>query len=291
MPALPNFRIEQGSGTTLKVAGELDSATYPELIDAFERLVADGHTGQLVLDLAGVSFVDSAGMRAIIVIERMAGERGIALSIHPAAGPVTDLLQMTGLGDRIATAPQAGGAPPSEPFLERVEVELPRERTAPGQARRELREAIAGRVSETDGGTLTLLTSELVTNAVIHPGPDANAPIGLRITVYPGRVRVEVSDSGAGFDPANLPPGPRETGGHGLVVVSGLSSRWGTRPTTIQGGDGFCVWFELDAESEGAETQPSSASEPATATATATVTATVTEATAGVEPTAAGAEA
>jgi anti-sigma B factor antagonist len=259
MPTLPNFRIEQGSGTTLKVAGELDSATYPELIAAFERLVADGHAGQLVLDLAAVSFVDSAGMRAIIVIERMAAERGIALSIHPAAGPITDLLQTTGLGDRIAPAPQPDGAPPSEPFLERVEVELPREPTAPGQARRELREAIAGRVGEDDGGTLTLLTSELVTNAVIHPSPDASDPIRLRITIYPDRVRVEVSDGGAGFDAARLPPGRRETGGHGLVVVNGLSSRWGTRPATMEGGEGFCVWFELDAERQGAEAGPAPA--------------------------------
>jgi anti-sigma B factor antagonist len=262
VPALPNFWIEQESGTTLKVAGELDSATSPELIAAFERIAAEGPTGQIVLDLTRVSFVDSAGMRAIIVIERMAAERGIALRIHRAAGPVTDLLQMTGLGDRIALAPQAGGPPPSEPFVERVELELPREPAAPGQARRELREAIAGRVSEDDGGTLTLLTSELVTNAVIHPRPDASGPIRLRITVYPDRVRVEVSDGGAGFDAATLPPGPRETGGHGLVVVDGLSSRWGTRSTTIEGGEGFCVWFELDAESERAETAPAPAAEP-----------------------------
>jgi anti-sigma regulatory factor (Ser/Thr protein kinase) len=130
--------------------------------------------------------------------------------------------------------------------------------------RRELREAVAGRVGETDRATLTLLTSELVTNAVIHPDPDAGGPIDLRITIYADRVRVEVTDPGAGFDPANLPPRPREDGGHGLVVVDGLSSRWGSLRTQTDDGAGFRVWFELDVKSEdaglGAAAQPAEAS-------------------------------
>jgi anti-anti-sigma factor len=251
--ALPNFRIETArteSGSTIVLAGELDSATSGELIGAFEQLVRAGDAGELVLDLADVSFIDSAGMRAIIAIERTAAERDITVTIRPAAGPVSDLLQMTGLGERVALSPQADDSLASEPFIERIELELARDRTAPGRARAELREALAERLGESDRATLTLLTSELVTNAVIHPDPGAGGPISLRITAYPDRVRLEVSDAGSGFDAATLPREPRETGGHGLVVVDGLSSRWGTRQTQIHGGEGFSVWFELDVETE-----------------------------------------
>jgi anti-sigma B factor antagonist len=245
---MPNFRIEMShteSGATIKLAGELDSATYPLLVERFDQLVAAGKRGQVVLDLTDVTFIDSAGMRAIIVIERSAQEHDIALAVRPPTGPVADLLQITGIGERVVLSPQADEAPVT-PFVERIELELAREPTTPGRARAELREAIAGRIGEADGATLTLLTSELVTNSVIHPGSDAGGPIGLQITTYADRVRVEVSDRGSGFDVATLRPRPRAAGGHGLLVVNGLSSRWGTRRIRDSEGERFCVWFELD---------------------------------------------
>jgi anti-sigma regulatory factor (Ser/Thr protein kinase) len=128
---------------------------------------------------------------------------------------------------------------------------LDRTPEAPARARAELRHAIAGRLSDRDSAAATLLTSELVTNAVIHPGEAVGGSVGLRITTYNDRVRVEVTDEGSGFEPGALPARrPREAGGHGLIVVDGLSSRWGTARRRVGEGDGFCVWFELDADPE-----------------------------------------
>jgi anti-anti-sigma factor len=249
--ALPDFRIEtleSQSATTIKLGGELDSATCGELISRFDRILAAAAPPELVLDLSQVSFIDSSGMRAIILLERSAGERDVRLTILPAPEAVSDLLDLTGLGDRVALAPDSAGRPATEPFVERIELDLPREPIAPARARAELREAFTGRLSDDDRATITLLTSELVTNAVIHPEPGSGGSIGLRIIAYPHRVRVEVSDAGAGFDPSSLAPRPREAGGHGLIVVDGLSSRWGTDHPTPEGAPRFCVWFELDAD-------------------------------------------
>jgi len=248
---LPNFRIQTfktGSRPTIKLDGELDSATSGELVSAFERVAAQGATGEVILDFAGLSFIDSAGMRAIVMVERSAGEHGIALTVVPAAESVTDMLQIAGLGDRLPLAPGATDTAAATPFIERVELELPRAPTAPARARSELREALAGRVGDSDQATLTLLISEVVTNAVIHPDPGVGGSVGLRMTTYANRVRVEVSDAGSGFDASSLRPRPREAGGHGLIVVDGLSSRWGTSRRAGEGPDGFCVWFELDVE-------------------------------------------
>lgn len=247
MAALPNFRIDTqstGSGTTMYLTGELDSATSGELIDRFEALIAHQVPGEVVVDLTAVSFVDSAGLRAIIMIERSAAARSVDLAIRSPAGPVADLIQLTGIGEHVTLAPRIDDPPATAPFTERVELELPREPIAPAQARAELRATIGDRLNETDRATLTLLTSELVTNAVVHPGPDAGGSVGLEITVYTGRVRIEVTDPGPGFELGSLPPRPRDFGGHGLVVVEGLSSRWGTSRTSAEGG--FRVWFELD---------------------------------------------
>ena len=86
MAALPNFQIESfqsESGITIKLIGEFDSATTGALIEAFETATATPDIPQVVLDLAEVSFIDSTGMRGIILIERMAGERELALTVSP----------------------------------------------------------------------------------------------------------------------------------------------------------------------------------------------------------------
>lgn len=267
MPTLPNFRIEtleSGSGVTIKLRGELDSATSGKLVTAFEQIAAQGHVREVVLDFAELSFIDSAGMRAIIMVEQSAAERGLALTVMPAPESVTEMLRTTGLGERLTLAPRPGDLSPATPFIERIELELPREPTTPGRARAELREAFAGRLGDSDQATLTLLISEVVTNAVIHPDPSVGGSIGLRITAYADRVRVEVNDAGSGFDATRLPRRAREAGGHGLIVVDGLASRWGTSSRTGAGadgsgdGEGFCVWFELDLEPQlaSARTRP-----------------------------------
>jgi anti-anti-sigma factor len=226
----------------------LDSATSEQLVARLQHLPPAARRHELVLDLSEVSFIDSSGMRAIIMAERSAGERGLTLTILQPPEALTDLLRVAGIANRARLAPQAVYAPPVPPFVERIELELAREPAAPARARTELREAFSGRLSDADRATVTLLTSELVTNAVIHPARGVGEGVGLRITAYPDRVRVDVSDAGSGFDAGSLPPGPRETGGHGLVVVDGLASRWGTRRVTIDDRDRFSVWFEVDVE-------------------------------------------
>ncbi len=262
----PNFRIdtlESQFGTTIKLAGELDSATSRQLLVRFEQAVSALDGRELLIDLEEVSFVDSSGMRAIIVMERRAKEERIAIVFAPPPGPVTELLQITGIADRLPLAPSAEDTRPADPFLERIEIALARDVDAPARARAELRQAIVGRLSDGDSATATLLTSELVTNAVIHPNEAVGGSVGLRITAYTDRIRVEVTDAGAGFDPGSLRPSqPREPGGHGLVVVDGLSSRWGTDRRDIGGDEGFCVWFELDADTDPTDAEQDQFSTP-----------------------------
>jgi anti-sigma regulatory factor (Ser/Thr protein kinase) len=125
-------------------------------------------------------------------------------------------------------------------YLERVTLELAVNDQAPRQARAEVREAIAGRVSQSESEIAVLITSELVTNAVVHPAHQNGAAIGLRIGTSEGRIRIEVSDSGRGFEPGALTRDDNSVGGRGLVVVDRGATRWGT-----SNNDRFLVWFEL----------------------------------------------
>jgi anti-sigma regulatory factor (Ser/Thr protein kinase) len=130
----------------------------------------------------------------------------------------------------------------------RIEFELPRGPTAPARARTETRRAIAGRFPEVDAATVALLTSELVTNAVVHAEQPDDTGIGLRISSYEDRLCVEVIDSGTGFDASTPFTRRPEHCGTGLFLVECLASRWGAAHRGDAEARNFCVWFELDGQ-------------------------------------------
>lgn len=241
---MSDFQIDSeqsGTGTVIKLAGELDGATARSVLDSFERAAANADAG-LVIDLSAVTFIDSAGLRAIIMIQQRADERGLPLSVVAPPAPLLELLDVTGLTERLNLDAEVTRSVQEERFLERVDIELPPEPGSPRRARAEVRRAIEGVATEMELSAALLLTSELTTNAVIHPDAAAEGPIELKITVYPERIRVEVTDGGSGFDPTVLPQRPPEDGGRGLLVVDRLASRWGTRREPEHR---FTVWYEL----------------------------------------------
>lgn len=250
MPGLTNFRIEStrtGARKTIRLAGDLDGATCVALNDEFERTVAEPGLAELHLDLRELSFIDSAGMRTIILIERAVRERALGLLVTPPPQPLVELLHVTGVANRLTLATHQGELPPSPSFVERVEIDLASDPSAPARARTEIRQAVAGVLDEYALDAAILMTSELVTNAVVHPQTRENDRVGLRITRYEDHILCEISDCGPGFDPAALGPREPESGGRGLLLVESLSTRWGTHR---QAGEGrFWVWFELDADS------------------------------------------
>lgn len=84
--------------------------------------------------------------------------------------------------------------------------------------------------------TTLLLTSEIVTNAILHAG----TMVEVAIRVLTDRVRVEVWDSGGG-SPSRRAAAPEDASGRGLSLVEALSSAWGVRGA----GRRKCVWFEV----------------------------------------------
>jgi anti-sigma regulatory factor (Ser/Thr protein kinase) len=110
---------------------------------------------------------------------------------------------------------------------------------AGAEARREI---VALPISKAARAQLALLVPELVNNAVLHAGAAAGSQVSLHIRLRSGRVRVEVSDGGMGFEaPARVRPDPLAGGGHGLVIVAALSDAWGV----LRGPDGCTVWCEV----------------------------------------------
>ncbi|MDT8915248.1 ATP-binding protein [Amycolatopsis sp. PS_44_ISF1] len=108
---------------------------------------------------------------------------------------------------------------------------------ADGETLRRVRSWVRANLADVDGDALSdavQVVDELTTNALSHGSP----PQRLRLLRRPGRVRVEVDDSG----PAQARPRePSTTGGRGLLLVAAISDDWGQYATPT----GKTVWAEL----------------------------------------------
>ena len=120
-------------------------------------------------------------------------------------------------------------------------VELPGGLQASAAARGVVADTLAGVASRGELDDLLIIVTELVNNAVVHGGAaDAGERVLVHVAAADERLRAEVSSRGAAFE-LRAPSAVDEPGGFGLLLVDQLSSRWG-----VDGGEDFCVWFEID---------------------------------------------
>jgi len=85
-----------GSLARVVVNGELDSSSAPRLI-AMIQDVAGPPVRSIELDCNGVTFLDSTGVRALIVTRNEAAHMGVNLVVVHPSSPVTRVIEMTGL--------------------------------------------------------------------------------------------------------------------------------------------------------------------------------------------------
>ena len=126
--------------------------------------------------------------------------------------------------------------PEESPVLGSISRPTARRPRSPGRRSRLSEDRDLG---ETTLATLTLLVSEVVTNAVIHPEVQDRGDIQLRARIAGDVIRVEVTDDGQGFEPRPRDP-TRSDRGYGLYLVEKQAERWG-----VESADGTTVWFEL----------------------------------------------
>jgi anti-sigma regulatory factor (Ser/Thr protein kinase) len=93
-------------------------------------------------------------------------------------------------------------------------------------------------LAEDIGHTVSLLTTEVVANAVRHAGLRPSDRILFFARLEPDFARIEIADGGVGFDPRDVRLG------FGLRLVDKLASDWG-----VDLSRGCRVWFEVDRRS------------------------------------------
>src|SRR5947209_20163699 len=85
----------QGDTSVLALTGELDLASTPTLERELEAVEAAGAT-KILIDLAGVGFMDSTGLQALLrARERAMTQEGIQLSLRRGPHQVQRVFELT----------------------------------------------------------------------------------------------------------------------------------------------------------------------------------------------------
>ena len=184
----------------IPVSGDLCAATVPALRQTVSTLLGRG-CRRVVLNMADVSRVDSAGMSFLIMVIRRMREEGGLVSLVNVSPPVMHALKIARLVEVIPVS--AAGERRDVPALDPKVQPLWR-RTIPvdGSDLHAARARVGELAStmgfpEDDVFDLTLAVGEALGNAADHTCGDG---ILATMSAYPDRLVVEVDDCGCGFD-------------------------------------------------------------------------------------------
>lgn len=89
----------KGSVAVVTVSGRVDSETAPMLDTELTKVV--GGNSKLVLDLKGVDYMSSAGIRALVKASQAVGKSGGAVKLASVPEPIQSVLYTVGLNQKI----------------------------------------------------------------------------------------------------------------------------------------------------------------------------------------------
>jgi anti-sigma B factor antagonist len=83
---------------TMALRGELDLASARQMEERFSS-IDEQEPSKVVIDLGGLAFIDSSGLRALLLADARARDRGYELVLLPGQEPVQRVFEMTGALD------------------------------------------------------------------------------------------------------------------------------------------------------------------------------------------------
>lgn len=95
--------------TLLRVAGSFDAVTVADFEAEWKKAVDSGTT-KLVVDLSGVDYISSAGLRGVLLLAKTSKARGFGLAFAGLTGMVADMFKLSGFLTILAVYPDADTA-------------------------------------------------------------------------------------------------------------------------------------------------------------------------------------
>jgi anti-sigma B factor antagonist len=84
------------SWISLAVSGEIDLATVDQL-EKEVKATLDSDSGNLVIDLSSAGFMDSTGLRALVMADRSFRDSGRKFALVITNGPISRLIELSGV--------------------------------------------------------------------------------------------------------------------------------------------------------------------------------------------------
>ena len=100
--------IGQTGQITVTFTGELDAASADQAYE-YVRGVIDTHGGQVLLDVAGLSFCDARGLGALARMSRHAGQAGSPLHLVAPPPRLKKIIRITSLEDKLPVRRKEAG--------------------------------------------------------------------------------------------------------------------------------------------------------------------------------------
>jgi anti-sigma B factor antagonist len=87
---------EEGNVRTIALRGECDLQLFPDVDELFSKSVDNGFKA-VRIDLRGLTFIDSSGIRALLLAMRRSQRKAAKLTITPGPPEVMRVFELLGL--------------------------------------------------------------------------------------------------------------------------------------------------------------------------------------------------
>lgn len=218
----------QANIALVPVENDLDVTTVGTLRRSLNRLI-DGGCRRIVLNMAGASYVDSAGMALLLAEIRRMRERGGLISLINVSNQVLAILRRARVVDFIpvSSAGSRGHVNELDPSVQPLcRTVLPVDANDLALTRASIERLLEqAPLSPDELFDALLAAGEALGNAVDHT--DGTGAL-VTVTNYPDRAVIEVSDCGQGFDPAasaRMPTDPCAERGRGIRMMQLLADQ------------------------------------------------------------------
>ena len=89
--------VVDGNDVHLTLVGEIDASSAVLLQRRLDEVI-ESTTGVVVVDMSGVSFIDSMGIRVVVALRRRLSAQRRSLTLRDVSAPTRRMFDLTGLG-------------------------------------------------------------------------------------------------------------------------------------------------------------------------------------------------
>jgi anti-sigma B factor antagonist len=101
MAKIEIHRATQDGVAVVTPRGELDVAGTPAIEDALAEAAAEPEVAGIVVDLSQLEFMDSSGLRAVVLADQRLRSAGLRFALVRGGEPVHRVFELTRMTDRL----------------------------------------------------------------------------------------------------------------------------------------------------------------------------------------------